>query len=95
MQHEVDNIARAHQLLKSAMDNITEAMSLLDQSGIMVLEVTPKCIYYDNQYDQILVLTGLNTLSQNLGSPIFKNKDEHGMCTFMLKDGIKYYRHEI
>lgn len=42
MQNEVDNIARAHQLLKSAMDNITEAMSLLDQSGIMILEVTPK-----------------------------------------------------
>ena len=95
MQHEAYNIARAHRLLKSATDNITEAMSLLDQYGIMVLEVTPKCIYSDNQYDQILVLTGLNTLSQTLDSPIVKNKDEHGMCTFMLKDGIKYYRHEI
>lgn len=95
MQHEVYNIARAHHLLQSAMDNITEAVSLLDQYGIMVLEVTPKCIYSDNQYDQILVLTGLNTLSKNLGSPIFKNKDEHCMCSFMFKDGIKYYRHEI
>lgn len=95
MQHEVYNIARAHRLLQSAMDNITEAVSLLDQYGIMVLEVYPKCIYSDNQYEEILVLTGLDTLSKNLDSPIFKNKDENYTCTFMVKDGIKYYRHEI